>query len=83
MGSIFYDSSVTLAAADGSDSSKGLFIPSRPNVEYPWFGLIALPRSFGGGQGQVYVTAPSSGMHKTKDPGYRASISILQSRGWV
>lgn len=81
MGDLFYNSSITLAASDALNSSKGLFIPETYNTEYPWLGVIALPPSFGNNKGQAYVTAPSWGT--SGSPLVSVHTGILQTRGWV
>jgi hypothetical protein len=81
MGSIFYNSTITLAATDAPDSSRGLFIPAIHNNEYPWLGITALPPSFGDYRGQVYVKSPSWGTYGP--PLTNVNVGILQSRGWV
>lgn len=45
MGTIFSESALTLAATDATDSSLGLFIPARPNMDKPWRDITALPLS--------------------------------------
>jgi len=81
MGSIFFHSTVTLAATDAWNSSMGLFMPATPNTEYPWLGIIALDPSFGDRRGQVYVASPDRGV--TGAPSVNIDIGVLQSRGWV
>ncbi|KAF2826599.1 HET-domain-containing protein [Ophiobolus disseminans] len=81
MGSIFYNSTLTLAATDAPDSSAGLFIPATPNINYPWLGTTAVPRSFANDCGQVYVTWPSWSVTRSSVP--HLDAGILQSRGWV
>lgn len=81
MGSIFYDSAITLAATDAHDSSMGLFLPKKIDQENPRFGLVLLPGSFGSGKGQAYATTPSWGVYGP--PMTEVNVGILQSRGWV
>jgi hypothetical protein len=80
MGSIFYNSTLTIAATDASDSSDGLFIPTL-SKDYPSFNIIALPPSFAENQGQVYARTPTWS-DSTSPISYVAS-GVLQSRGWV
>jgi hypothetical protein len=81
MGSIYYNSTVTLAAADSPDSSGGLHIPATSNAEYPWLGVTALPSSFSNNQGHVYISGPLGSVYGSPD--IRVYNGILQSRGWV
>ncbi|CAO2647093.1 Nn.00g080150.m01.CDS01 [Neocucurbitaria sp. VM-36] len=86
MGSIFYDSTLTLAATDSPDSSKGLFIPRPPYDYYEHCNflvsdIIALPRSFGDHRGQAYIIASTWGVFGP--PASQVELGILQTRGWV
>lgn len=54
MHSIYYDSSITLAALDAKTSSEGLFLPKTPFVD-----IYPLTRSFGHGRGQAYIGPPT------------------------
>jgi hypothetical protein len=78
MGSIFYESTITIAATDAPNSSRGLFIPATSYNEHPWLGIIALAPRFGNDHGKVYVSAPSWHVFSLS-----VSTGILQSRGWV
>jgi hypothetical protein len=60
MGSIYYNSTITLAATASSDSSTGMFLPKR-HYEDTSSDFVTLPSSFGGNKGQVYLTALSPG----------------------
>lgn len=81
MGSIYYDSTITLAASDAPDSSMGLFIPKRVDLENPGLGIVPLSKSFGDAKGQAYATTPSWGFFGP--PMTDIDEGILQSRGWV
>jgi hypothetical protein len=81
MGSIFYNSTLTLAASDASNSSKGLFIPAAPDMQNPELGTIALLPSFGDNRGRVYASGPT--WYRDGAPFYDIKRSVLQSRGWV
>jgi hypothetical protein len=72
MGSIFQDSTLTLAATVSRDSSQGLFIPPRHDV-------FPLPPSFGDYKGQAYLIDSTP----KKNSLLQVENSILQTRGWV
>jgi hypothetical protein len=74
MGSIFHDSTVTLAATDSPDSSGGLFMPDN--------GVVPLATQFAAGRGRVYVKLVHSPWH-IPSPCTRVERGVLQSRGWV
>lgn len=82
MGSIYYNSTLTLAAEDALNSSGGLFIPSDP------LDIVYLPRKFGNDQGQAYL-CPSSCYRGFHSPIIRkhhpdaAPRETLHSRGWA
>ncbi|KAF1847863.1 HET-domain-containing protein [Cucurbitaria berberidis CBS 394.84] len=80
MGSIYYDSTLTIAATDSPDSSRGLFIPRRP-YEYCYYDIVRLPSSFGDHKGQAYLTASTWGVYGP--PASNVENGILQTRGWV
>ncbi|KAJ4377204.1 hypothetical protein N0V83_000027 [Neocucurbitaria cava] len=80
MDSIYYNSTLTLAATNSPDSSGGLFIPRRPH-DYPYGDIVTLPTSFGGHNGQAYVTTSTWGVYGP--PASDLANGILRSRGWI
>jgi hypothetical protein len=80
MGSIYYNSTLTLAATVSSDSSMGLFVPKH-NSWYDHLDFVTLPSSFGHEKGQVYLS--SSAWGTWGPPFTTVGTGILQTRGWV
>ena len=80
MGSIYYESTLTLAATVSRDSATGLFVQKRRS-DYECHDFITLPSSFGSNMGQVYLTASSWG--RAGPPATTVEVGILQTRGWV
>ena len=84
MGSIYHDSTVTLAASVGNDSSAGIFIPFRPSENFR-IDVVALPPSFGDYKGQAFITVPPfvddrRQIHRSTD---QVGSNVLDSRAWV
>jgi hypothetical protein len=79
-GSIYYESTLTLAAMVSRDSATGLFVPKRRS-DYGFRDVITLPSSFGIHRGQAYLTASSWG--RARPPATTVEVGILQTRGWV
>jgi len=83
MGTIYFESTLTLSATAASNSTEGLFNPEKHSdqVPDPWELIIQLPLSFSDSQSRVYVTAPPFNVYY--HPRYFVEGSVLQTRGWV
>ena len=82
MGSIYHDSTLTLAAAVSNDSSTGLFVPMRPS-ESCEDDLVLLPPSFGDHRGQAFFDVTDRKGLGDSLPVDRATDHVLDTRGWV
>ena len=82
MGSIYYDSTLTLAASISNDSSTGLFVPFRPSGNFR-NDVVTLHPSFGNHKGQAFLTAFTFVDGRTRQPGDKARSNILNTRAWV
>ena len=82
MGSIYYDSTLTLAASVSNDSSTGLFVPFRPSGNFR-NDVVPLPPSFGNHKGQAFLTAFTFVDGRMRQPTDKARFNILNTRAWV
>jgi len=84
MGSIYHDSTVTLAASVANDSSTGIFVPFRPTENFR-NDVVALPPSFGDYKGQAFITAPTSvnDCMQVRSSADKLGSNVLDSRAWV
>lgn len=82
MGSIYHDSTLTLAASVSNDSSTGIFVPLYPS-ENSRNDVVILPPSFGNSKGQAFLTAltfVNGGVRLALD---KANFNTLNTRAWV
>jgi hypothetical protein len=83
MGTIYFNSTLTISATAASNSTEGLFNPRKHCGQIPaeWDILVTLPLAFSDHQGQVYLTP--SWFHPGYMKNWYLEVSVLQSRGWV
>ena len=84
MGSIYHDSTLTLAASVSNNSSTGIFVPFRPSEDFK-NDVVALPPSFGDYKGQAFITAPTfvdycMQIRRSAD---KLGFNVLESRAWT
>jgi len=84
MGSIYHDSTVTLAASVSNDSSTGIFVPSRSSEDFR-NDVVALPPSFGDYKGQAFITAPTvvDDCMQVRLWADKPGFNVLDSRAWA
>ncbi|KAH6881575.1 heterokaryon incompatibility protein-domain-containing protein [Alternaria rosae] len=82
MGSIYHDSTLTLAASVSNDSSTGIFVPLYPSENFR-NDVVILPPSFGNCKGQAFLTALTFVQGCVRLALDKASFNILNTRAWV
>ena len=82
MGSIYHDSTLTLAASVSNDSSTGLFVPFSPSENFRK-DVVVLPPSFGDRKGRAFLTALAFVDERICLAVDKAKSNVLDTRAWV
>jgi len=82
MGSIYHDSTLTLAASVSNDSSTGLFVPFSPSENFTK-DVVVLPPSFGDRKGRAFLTAPTFVNGEIRLAVDKTKSNVLDTRAWV